>query len=57
MKARQARALAALSAEFHRAAANGGARAHAGALLSGLGELRYCRRFLEEAEALQDELF
>lgn len=57
MKARQARAITALTVEFRRAAANGGARAHAPALLSGLGELRYCRRFLEEAEALQDELF
>ncbi len=57
MKAREVRATVSLAAEFQRAAANGGAGAHATALLSGLGELRYYRRFLEEAAVLQDELF
>jgi molecular chaperone HscB len=57
MKAREARATVSLAAEFQRAADNGGAGVHPAALLSGLGELRYYRRFLEEAAVLQDELF
>lgn len=57
IQAREAKATAALAEEFRRAAQNGGARAHGHALLAGLGELRYYRRFLDEAAALQDELF
>ncbi|MCC6898485.1 MAG: Fe-S protein assembly co-chaperone HscB [Polyangiaceae bacterium] len=57
MRAEQARAIAALSLELGRAAANGGASVHAAALLSRLGELRYFQRFLDEATMLRDELF
>jgi len=56
MKAREAKATAALAAEFRLAGANGGPRAHAQALLRGLGELRYYRRFLDEALVLEDEI-
>ncbi|MBK7580188.1 MAG: Fe-S protein assembly co-chaperone HscB [Myxococcales bacterium] len=56
MKAREASATRALGAEFERAAENGGALAHTPALLTGLGELRYVRRFLDEAAAIEDEL-
>ncbi|GMV13484.1 MAG: Fe-S protein assembly co-chaperone HscB [Polyangiaceae bacterium] len=56
MKEREAKATAALSAEFRRAADNGGAGSHAAALQSGLGELRYYRRFLDEAATLEDEI-
>lgn len=56
VKEREAKATAALAEEFRRAAANGGAGSHAAALQRGLGELRYYRRFLDEAAMLEDEI-
>lgn len=53
----EARATSALARELRAAAENGGAEAHGPALLGRLGELRYYRRFLDEAAVLEDELF
>jgi len=59
VEARQDAALAALSRAFSNALASASAisPAESEALLRRLGELRYLRRFLDEALALQDELF
>jgi molecular chaperone HscB len=56
---RQEKALSALSRSFSSALSSGTSLSatESEALLRRLGELRYLRRFLDEAVALQDELF
>lgn len=58
VKARESKLISALGAQFHAVLAkeNGSARALAEPILRGLGELRYYRRFLDEAAAIQDEV-
>ena len=58
VQARQAKATARLGAEITKALGNGVSVAAETrtALLRALGELRYYRRFLDEAGAIEDEL-